>query len=119
MSNDFIQGLKNEIGFGFENTELIIDNQGKEGLYASLNASEYSVNDYTDWFLPSRDELRELISVNNLLGKSKLKINEKYWSSSQDYNFNQNAWIVTTTTQVSIFSNYKLIKAKARFIRRF
>jgi predicted negative regulator of RcsB-dependent stress response len=56
--------------------------------------------------------------VNELLGFN-LNLGWEYWSSSQDANFTQNAWVVKNTLEVSSYSSGKLTEKGTRFIRRF
>ena len=48
------------IGTGKANTRKIILSQGKPGSYAALLCANYKGGGYTDWVLPSKDELNEL-----------------------------------------------------------
>ena len=69
------------IGAGFSNTKKIIGNLGAPQIsYAAYLARAYNGGGYTDWFLPSKDEL-------NKLRENKLTIggfaNMYYWSSTE------------------------------------
>ena len=86
-----VNGLKTYIGSGKQNTELIIAalSQSRESGKAAQLCKAYTLGGYSDWFLPSQDELDLMyknLKQNNLGGfKSGF-----YWSSSQgDYNY---AW---------------------------
>jgi hypothetical protein len=79
------------IGSGKQNTELIIAalNQNKESGKAAQLCKAYTQGGYSDWFLPSQDELDLMyknLKLNNL-GGFKLAV---YWSSSQHDKYN--AW---------------------------
>ena len=80
----FIAGTFTGIGFGKQNTQVIVEfykDTGVTGTAAQLcNSLVY--NGYNDWFLPSRDELN-LMYIN--LRKSGLGSfsNSLYWTSSQ------------------------------------
>ena len=119
IKSSFIKNLNHGIGYGLENTNLIVADQGEENLYATLIAKQFIFNGFKDWFLPSRDELKELINQESKLGIFNFVKNEKYWSSSQDPNFSQNAWLIINSNPISIYTNSKISKAKVRFIRRF
>ena len=74
------------IGTGNANTINIVTNQG-QGSYAAKLCSDLSLNGYTDWYLPSIDELRELYWNKSSVGGF---TNNNYWSST---NSNlSNAW---------------------------
>ena len=76
------------IGTGLANTNTIIDSQGAPvtSSYAARIARDHNGGGYTDWYLPSRDELNKLYLNRNVLGM----LGEIYWSSSESSN--QNAW---------------------------
>lgn len=108
-----------EIGAGLENTAAIVTAEGV-GLYAASSANNYSSGGYSDWFLPSRNELmkvRENLYLNQL---GNLSPSLEYWSSSEDPNFASNAWIVKMApTSENTLSYPKSNTFKVRPIRRF
>ena len=71
------------IGFGQANTAVIVAKQGV-GSYAAQACDDYSVTvdgvTYTDWFLPSKDELNKLYLNKDEIGSF---ADEGYWSSSE------------------------------------
>ena len=82
-SDDITGATGLAVGDGQANTAAILAGctGGTTGIAAQL-ASEYSVNDYTDWFLPSKDELALMyteLHLNGVGGFASLY----YWSSSQ------------------------------------
>lgn len=78
---DTITGAKRVgIGFGKANTKKIILIQGNTGNYAARKCWHYNGNGYTDWFLPSKDELNELYKHRNEVGGF---APEFYWSSTE------------------------------------
>ena len=76
LDNKYLNTLE-EIGAGKENTLLIMESF-KESETAAKLCTSWFFNGYTDWFLPSIDELM-LAGKRNLL---KFK-NENFWSSSE------------------------------------
>jgi uncharacterized repeat protein (TIGR02543 family) len=53
-----VEGTHRWLGAGKDNTDKIIDSLGRIGSYAAYVCRDYSLNGYSDWFLPSKDELR-------------------------------------------------------------
>lgn len=74
-------GTNDAIGNGPLNTSAIVSQIGA-GSYAAQACNDLVLNTYSDWFLPSRDELTEVynnLHVNGLGGFQ----NISYWSSSE------------------------------------
>ena len=70
------------IGTGAANTAAIIQAQGDPALaYAAGLARAYSGGGYGDWYLPSKDELRQLYLHKDAIGGSWSAL--YYWSSSE------------------------------------
>ena len=104
------------IGTGKQNTADIVKQLGS-GNYAAKVADDYSVTDggvtYSDWFLPSRDELNEMYKNRGKIGGFSVV---SYWSSSEASS--TNAWTAypnfgthSNNVKSSIFS--------IRFVRSF
>ena len=68
------------LGIGFHNTELIVANQG-DGSYAAKLCYDLVLGGYSDWCLPSKDELNKLYINRELIGG--FDKNYSYWSSSE------------------------------------
>jgi len=87
-TTELIGGAGSAIGTGKENTEAIaawqLDPSNAEDGAAPEYCNSLTINDKSDWFLPSRDELVEM--YNNLWNGSSLGTftNEKYFSSTED-----------------------------------
>jgi TolB-like protein len=83
-ANYHLGGTGIAVGMGKQNTDIIMyymRNSGESGRAAQL-ARQYSQGGYTDWFLPSRDEMN-MIYTNlrlKLLGDFSM---HWYWSSSE------------------------------------
>jgi hypothetical protein len=78
------------IGTGYQNTMDIV-NQGCATLHGGITAAQAAIdaeiNGYSDWYLPSRDELTEMY---NTIGQGADNVggfvNSWYWSSSETNN---------------------------------
>jgi len=67
------------LGSGKSNTDLILTVQGNSGIYAAKLCKDYNGGGYSDWYLPSKDELHKI-----WINKAVLGISESdYWSSSE------------------------------------
>jgi hypothetical protein len=114
--------LGTEIGTGKSNTQSIVSFFGNSTNYAAKFCNQLSFGGYNDWFLPSRDELIEIyqsLFANNIGG---FVNDSKYWSSSDDDFFIQNAWcqkMTINTGSVNAISEQKNINLKVRPIRCF
>jgi len=82
-----VSGTLTTIGSGSANTDKIIAQNGAGTTYAAGLARSYNGGGYTDWFLPSKDELNLMYTLKTVIGGF---INNNYWSSSE-YNY-ANAW---------------------------
>jgi len=67
------------VGTGQSNTTQIVQAQGL-GFYAAKLCDDLVLNSYSDWFLPSKDELNFLYQNRNLIGGFTVYY---YWSSSE------------------------------------
>ena len=90
-SDDITGATGLAVGDGQANTAAILAGctGGTTGIAAQL-ASEYSLNDYTDWFLPSKDELALMYTELHLNGVGGFA-SSYYWGSSQSDSFY--AWV--------------------------
>ena len=68
------------IGDGLANTIAIINSQGNTGSYAAKLCRDYVGGGYTDWYLPSRNELNVLFLNKTLVTGF---AGNTYWSSSE------------------------------------
>lgn len=75
------------VGTGKANTEAIVKKLGS-GTYAAKACSDYTYNGYSDWFLPSKEELN--LMYENLHKQGLSSFANYYWSSSEDNG--SNAW---------------------------
>lgn len=76
-------------GSGLANTQKIVTRLGTTGNYAALLCVNYRAGGYTDWFLPSKDELFKMSHAQKYVPEI---TGGNYWSSTEtDF---QKAWIV-------------------------
>ena len=68
-------------GTGAANTTAIVASQGA-GSYAAKLCDDLVLNGYSDWYLPSKDELNKLYLNKRAVGGFATYF---YWSSSEDY----------------------------------
>uniref|UniRef100_UPI0040478540 hypothetical protein n=1 Tax=Algoriphagus sp. TaxID=1872435 RepID=UPI0040478540 len=72
------------LGTGLSNTNKIISSQGTTTTYAARVCADYSITvdgiTYSDWYLPSIDELRILYRNKTAIGGFR---NSSYWSSTE------------------------------------
>lgn len=108
-------------GSGKDNTNNIVQQFGSSNPnYAALAASNYASVNVSNWYLPARDELIKMREVLYLNGMGNFSVDASYWSSSQDPNFNTNAWTVKMSTGIANPSTYaKTTLFRIRPIRRF
>jgi hypothetical protein len=83
-----ISGTLTTIGSGLANTNLIVTQNGAGTTYAAGLCDAYANTEsgtgvYTDWYLPSKDELAKLYAM-KALGFGGFGLN-KYWSSTESY----------------------------------
>ena len=85
------------VGTGSTNTTTIITVQGATATsYAAGLARAYTAGGYTDWFLPSKDELNKMflkttdINTTALANGGVIFTNNSYWSSTESSS--NNAW---------------------------
>ncbi len=87
-------GTQTGVGTGKQNTQLIVaalDSAGETGRAAQLCVS-LNVNGYTDWFLPSKDELSLMYGNLKVNGLGEFT-GGNYWSSSEGPSNTQGAWL--------------------------
>jgi hypothetical protein len=104
------------IGSGSSNTYLIVSRQGSEGRsYAAKLCSDLVLGGYSDWYLPSKDELNLLYELcrSQIGGFSP----SDYWSSSADDG--HKAWVqyFVNGVQMPTTMNYEYNSVRA--IRSF
>lgn len=83
---------KSSIGSGLDNTNAIIAHVGNTGIYPAKICADLVLNGYSDWYLPSKDEL-ELLHINSssidLASYGSILM---FWSSSEVEILHNNAY---------------------------
>lgn len=90
-----VGGTGTGLGSGSANTSLIVAANGSAGTAAKLCA-DLELNGYSDWYLPSRDELNILftnrVAIGGFVTDNPFILFNSYWSSSEiDHEF---AWYI-------------------------
>jgi hypothetical protein len=70
------------LGTGNANTNLIVANQGA-GSYAAKLCADLVLNGYSDWYLPSWDELKKIYPNQVAIGGFSTSSTNFYWTSSE------------------------------------
>ncbi len=78
--NTSIPGTSTSIGTGQANTTLIVNGCATAGIAAHI-CDTLTLNGYTDWFLPSKDELYQMYQQRTTIGGF---YNDIYWSSTEN-----------------------------------
>lgn len=102
------------LGTGLNNTNLIIQYVGNNSTYAAKLCRNYTGGGYTDWFLPSKDELNKLYLNKTLIGGFTAT---SYWSSSE-YNILY-AWSQNFANGGLYNNTDKNYYGKVRAVRKF
>jgi len=75
-----IGGTATAIGTGQANTTAIINGCNTAGIAARI-CDDLVLNGYSDWFLPSKDELNQMYAQRTVIGNLEY---HSYWSSSEE-----------------------------------
>jgi len=113
ISDGLTGAIATIVGSGKVNTDSIIGYQGN-GSYAAKICYDLVLQDFNDWFLPSKDELNKLYLNRFKIGG--FSTSALYWSSS-DYNISS-AYSISFKTG-TIAPNYKTNLYAVRAVRYF
>ena len=103
-----------EIGTGMENSKAITDQTGHTGSAAQV-CRDYNGGGFSDWFLPSKDELNQLYMQKGIVGR--FTSSAYYWSSSERYSYS--AWVQYFDSGVQADHLKQTTGRRARAIRAF
>lgn len=112
-SGTSIGGTSTTLGTGLANTTAIVSGCSTTTNAASL-CNNLTSGGYTDWYLPSRDELTKLYTNRTIIGGFN---NVSYWSSSQSGS--TTAWSINFSTGASSNTSTKTTSLYVRAIRQF
>jgi len=101
------------LGTGNANTNTIVTNQGA-GNYAAKLCADLEVGGYSDWYLPSKDELNKLYLNSVAIGDFNLWAD--YWSSTESSS--TNAWRQYFNDGSQVITD-KGLTIRARAVRAF
>jgi len=112
-SGTLVSGTGSTLGTGLNNSSIIVNTCTSSTIAAAI-CNNLTFGGYSDWYLPSRDELAKLYINRTSIGGSS---NASYWSSSQSGS--TTAWSINfiTGTSSSITSKSSLLYVRA--IRNF
>jgi TolB-like protein len=111
-----VPGTRTGVGTGKQNTEAIVkflQNIGESDKAAQL-CDSLEVEDFDDWFLPSKDELNLMYTNLKAKGLGEFRKLLLYWSSSESDS--RKAWVITLSIALRAVSSV-LGKNKAAYVR--
>jgi len=113
-----VGGTSTKIGSGKSNTEKIIAKYGNAEPYAAKMCSDLTYGGFSDWFLPSRDEL--YLMHDNLYKKNIGGFATGWYWSSSEYG-SDHAWSphFDSGSQVEAAGLYKSNNSRVRAVRAF
>ncbi len=114
----WIQGTSTAINTGAANTNAIVAGCGEPYIAAKV-CNEYDGGGYTDWFLPSKDELNLMYTNLHKQGLGNFE-DTLYWSSSERiYTTNTAAWIQVFDDFGLQYLTDKVNMGRVRAVRAF
>ena len=106
------------IGQGVINTATIVASCATSGISARI-CDQLTLNGYSDWFLPSLDELTEMYTKLKANGFGNFA-NQRYWSSTQDFDEPANKALAVDFNNGSFHAHQKSqTNRHTRAMRRF
>ena len=103
------------LGTGNQNTLDIVAGCSASGIAARI-CNDLILNGYSDWYLPSKDELNKLYLSQSIIGNFAL-VNDYYWSSSEYDRYS--AWVEDFYNGSQFSSNKGNIAFSVRAVRAF
>jgi hypothetical protein len=110
-----LPGTSNDIGTGSANTDKIIAQNGAGSTYAAGLARAYNGGGYSDWYLPSLNELYKLYLNNSAIGGFDNNSTwNYYWSSSQYNSISNNT---ASTQKINAGNQGASLKSGSYYVR--
>ena len=114
---EFPGAYGDSLGSGYQNTLDIIAGCTEPNT-AAYNCANLNLGGYSDWFLPSKEELN-LVYENLVQNSSETYgLDGIYWSSTKSTNYNQ-AWVQVLSSSGNQYPENKNIHFNVRAIRAF
>ena len=109
------------VGTGYKNTEAIVTQSSTANRAGTIARAYRGPNNLSDWYLPSKDELNELyLERVRVGGFSTIGLSgSRYWSSSENENFGNQAWFQFFSTGLQGNDSYKNADSYVRPVRAF
>ncbi|MPM77529.1 hypothetical protein SDC9_124535 [bioreactor metagenome] len=117
-STTTIVGTEGGIGRGLINTDKIVTSLGgSAGSYAAGMTRAYRGGGYSDWFLPTRDELWKLRINYNLIGNFATPATSYYWSSTEELVFRVPVYTGDTVYANDMIAGNLFLKTDTHLVR--
>lgn len=104
------------IGSGIINTDAMFGFLGTATTNAAAVVKAYRGGGFSDWYLPSVDELNEMLAYSSIIGLDLGFVNGYYWSSTE---YNTGMSIAIRAITPAVINSYKSTKYRVRAIRSF
>jgi hypothetical protein len=101
--NSAVGITKSSIGSGMSNTNAIISHIGNTGTYPAKLCADLVLNGYSDWYLPSKDELEQLHINSASLDLASYASILMLWSSTETEFGSNSAYEFYWSTSLSTF----------------
>lgn len=102
LSGYVVGSTKDEPGSGSENTEIITNKFN--GDYAAHYCKNLNLNNFIDWYLPSRNELAYMHHNLHKQGLGSFKTDKNYWSSHQIWNNTSFVYFMKFDVEINPFT---------------
>lgn len=112
-TSGYISGISDQFGSGLQNTQMIVNNVTSSNCAARL-CYDLTLNGYSDWFLPSKDEA---LTIANTLRSANIVLSP-FWTSTQFDEYYAYS-LSSGSNQHSAEKNVKNYTSKVLPVRRY